>query len=101
MNPRPSPWQGDALPLSYSRLSYFLSISVCHKRVNEDGLRPILFKKPPEPHLPDVPGNPPLALFHTANLAVAHVNNSVPDARSFWIVRNHQHRLLEFLVRPT
>ncbi len=34
LNPRPSPWQGDALPLSYSRLNYFLSISGRLKPVN-------------------------------------------------------------------
>ena len=35
LNPRPSPWQGDALPLSYSRIRPQRVYRAVHSRVNE------------------------------------------------------------------
>src|SRR3984957_3135394 len=39
LNPRPSPWQGDALPLSYSRIRPEAVYRAAHRRVNA-GLLP-------------------------------------------------------------
>ena len=63
LNSRPSPWQGDALPLSYSRINATLSIpggrNVVKPPSGQD-LRPV--PAHPEPKNPPRPANPfPLA----------------------------------------
>jgi len=40
-------------------------------------------------------------VFRSHDLAVAHVNNAVAVLRGLGIVRNHQHRLAEFLIRES
>ena len=86
LNPRPSPWQGDALPLSYSRVSTL--------RVYRDGLSAVNVgggsRSGPAHQLRPNP--------HANHFSVAHVQNAVADGGGFLVVRNHQHCLLEFAV---
>src|SRR6266852_3801157 len=82
LNPRLRPWQGRTLPLSYSR--------------SDDGI--INYAAEGLTARLSVPGVPLRVFFRRHDLAIAHVNDVVAVCRRFRIVRNHQHRLAQFLV---
>ena len=96
MNPRPSPWQGDALPLSYSRLvlTEYIGTPESGQRLRHTALqRPLWIASSIQ-----VRRHRSFACFDASDAAVAHVDNTITDDGGFRVVRDHQRRLAKFLI---
>ena len=93
LNSRPSPWQGDALPLSYSRLLqgrvYRAAETGSNRRAGSH--RPCCGDR-------WLNAMVSRAILDMHNLSVAHMQDPACDGGSFRIVRNHQRRLPQLLV---
>jgi hypothetical protein len=111
LNPRPSPWQGDALPLSYSRLVLTKYIGRPEQnqrlhgcrgvrlRVTSDSLATPLSIAATDAHpLPLMRGDGAVPFLDARNLAVPHMHDAISDGRSFGIVRDHQHGLPKLFI---
>ncbi len=90
LNSRPSPWQGDALPLSYSRL-----LNRVYRAGQTGSNRPGLASMRTSNHSVQAAASAAAPTrFSTADdLAIPHMQDSVRDRRRLRIMRNHQRRL--------
>jgi hypothetical protein len=91
LNSRPSPWQGDALPLSYSRLVSQFRVYRSAQNGSNRGAGSC-------GRLSREVGVSVSAVLDAHNLAVAHVQDPVRNGRRFRVVRDHQHGLAQLAI---
>src|ERR1700722_5675817 len=86
LNPRPSPWQGDALPLSYSRVSTLRVYRAALGAVNAGATGRLGPARRSRAHL------------HANHLTIAHMQNAVGDRGGLLVLGDNKHCLFEFAV---